>query len=208
LSTINSLLPLLIIYFREYGLWLLSTTIILQCNGIPTGANLLVMAAGAFAYACEFNLISLGITVYISNILGDLSSYYVWRYLGSWIWQRFPRLQRRVDPGLSKVGTSLERYGFLTVVLTRFPLSAFALVTNILAGMTGYKLSRFFTAVAIGELMWSIFNLAVGYWFGDSWETAGSFLSQFSAWVLLVAALIIVFCLAFKQIKKAKQHGI
>jgi len=204
LISINDLLPQLIIYFREYGLWLLSITIILQCNGVPTGANLLVMAAGAFAYAGEFNLVPLGITVFISNIVGDLSSYYVWKYLGNWIWQHFPRLQGHFDASLSKAGASLERYGFPAVVFTRFPLSAFAFVTNILAGMTVYKFSSFFIAVAIGELMWSVFNLGVGYWFGDSWETAGSFISQFSIWILLVVALVIVFYLTHKQIKKGK----
>lgn len=204
LISINDLLPQLIVYFREYGLWLLSITIILQCNGVPTGANFLAMAAGAFAYAGEFNMIALGTTVLASNIAGDLSCYYIWKHLGDWILRRFPSLRRYVETGLEKVGTSFDRYGFPTVVFTRFPLSAFALVTNILAGMTVYELYRFLAAVIIGEFMWSAFNLGIGYWFGDSWQTMGSFLSKFSTWIMLVTVLLIVFYLAVKQVKKGR----
>ena len=202
----NDILPQLIIYLREYGLWMLSLSIILQCNGIPTGANIMVMAAGAFSYAGEINIVSLSLTVFTSNIVGDLSSYYLWKYLGSRILRRFPRLQEHLDTGLNKASDYFERYGFLAVVFTRFPLSALALVTNIVAGMTAYNLSKFIMADVIGEMMWSVFNIAVGYWFGDSWEQANSLLSQFGLWFLLVLAMVIVFNIFIRQIKLAKNE--
>ena len=199
---VNEVLPQLIIYLREYGLWLLSLSIILQCNGIPTGANIMVMAAGAFSFAGEINMVSLSLTVFISNIVGDLSSYYLWKYLGSWILMHFPRLQGQIDVGLNKASDFLERFGFLAIVFTRFPLSALALVTNIVAGMTAYPLSKFILADAIGEMMWTAFNLGLGYWFGDSWEEANTILSQFGIWVLLVVAFVIVFYLSARQLKR------
>lgn len=199
---VNDILPQLIIYLREYGLWLLSLSIILQCNGIPTGANIMVMAAGAFAYAGELNIISLSLTVFMSNVVGDLSSYYLWKYLGSWILLHLPRLEGQLDFGMNKASDFLERFGFLAVIFTRIPFSALALVTNIVAGTTGYALSKFILADVIGELMWTAFNLGVGYWFGDSWETASSVISQFGMWVLLVVAFVIVFYLSVTQIKK------
>jgi len=201
------ILPQLIIYLREYGLWLLSLAIILQCNGIPTGANIMVMAAGAFSFAGEINMIFLSLTVFISNIVGDLSSYYLWKYLGSWILLHFPRLQGHLDAGLAKAGNSFEHYGFLAVVFTRFPLSAFALVTNIVAGMTAYKLSRFIMADAIGEMMWSSFNLGVGYWFGDSWEEASALVSQFGWWLFLVLTMVIVFYLFARLMRQTKYEN-
>jgi len=197
-------LPQLIIYLREYGLWLLSVCIVLQCNGIPTGANLLVIAAGAFSFAGEFNIVSLMLTVFITNVLGDLSSYFVWKYLGRWIFRNIPCVQGRLDAGIKKTRDSFERYGFLTVVFTRFPISILSSVMNIVAGTTEYLLSRFILAVVIGEMMWSAFYLGVGYWFGDSWEEASSLISQFGTWILLVVAFVIVFYLFVKQIKKEK----
>ncbi|MGE5396553.1 MAG: DedA family protein [Chitinophagales bacterium] len=198
----NDILPQLIVYLREYGLWLLSLAIILQCNGIPTGANLMVMAAGAFSFAGELNIFTVSLTVLVSNVTGDLSGYFIWKYLGRWLFRKLPHLEQRLNASLKRTNSSFERYAFLTVVFTRFPISTLTPVINIMAGTTAYRLSGFIPADVIGEVMWTSFYLGIGYWFGDAWEEASALLSQFSQWLLLVVALIIVFYIFTKQIKR------
>ncbi len=73
---------LLIEYFRNYNIWFLGIIIVLQCIGIPTGASLVVIASGAFAYAGEFNVVVLLFEVWFFAWLGDNISYIMWKFIG------------------------------------------------------------------------------------------------------------------------------
>jgi membrane-associated protein len=46
----------LVTYFLMYGIPVLGLTIIVGSNSIPSGAIVLAVAAGAFAYAGDFNI--------------------------------------------------------------------------------------------------------------------------------------------------------
>jgi len=198
----NDVLLLFITYLREYGFWIISGAIILQCNGIPVGANIMVVATGAFSYAGEIDLVVLGLVVFISLLIGDLSSYCLWKWLGGWIWDKFPRFHGIMNSNLEKAKDSFHKYGFLTVIFTRFPFSALGPAINIVAGSTSFTLFPFILAVAAGELIWAVFYLRLGYWLGDSWEQASLVLSQFGIWLLLVLVLILVLYLFLHYIKK------
>jgi len=192
------------LYLNHYGLWLLGLCIILQCHGFPTGANFMVIASGALAAMGELNPAALVLTVVSSNIMGDLSCYLVWRGLGTRIFEHFPAVKERLDNQMEKTNDAFEHYGFLAVLFTRFPLSALAVVMNIVAGTTEYGFSRFAPAVVIGETMWTVFYVGLGYWFGDSWEEIYYQVSQFSLWLVLRIAIITGLYVLMSHIRKAR----
>lgn len=197
----DSILDWLIIYFRMYGIPVLGGTILLQCNGIPTGANLLVIAAGAFAYAGEFNMIPLFFWVWIFNIIGDSVGYYLWNKYGAYLIKKRNWVERLLAAPLLKAKHYLERYGQSSLLITRFPISGLGPSMNILSGLTGYNYSRFLIAIVPGEFLWTSFNLGMGYWFGDSWETVGIIMNQYLSWILSVAALLLVIYVLLKQLR-------
>jgi len=192
------------LYINHYGLWLLGLCIILQCHGFPSGANFMVIASGALAALGELNPLSLVLTVVAANIIGDLSCYLLWKGLGNRIFQYFPGLKARLDQPMAKTADAFERYGFLAVLLTRFPVSALAVVMNIAAGTANCRFRCFAPAVVVGETIWTAFYVGIGYWFGDSWEAVYYQLSQFSLWVALGLGLAIGIYLSAKHIIKTR----
>jgi membrane-associated protein len=184
-----------------YGIPILGGAVILQCNGIPTGANYMVIAAGSFAYAGEINLWYLGIWVWLFNIIGDSIGYLFWKGHGHYILDKLPFVNRLLESSLKKTSKSLEKYGHLSLVITRFPLSGFGPPMNILTGLIKYGFSRFLIAIIPGELLWTAFNLGMGYWFGDSWETIGQTINQFGLWFLLIVALLFVIYMLIRQLR-------
>ncbi len=182
----------LIEIFRQYNLLVLALLIVLQSNGIPVGANFLVIAAGAFAYVNGSNIVILGLEVWFFTILGDSISYWFWRKAGPRMIIRFPRVGRRIQPGISRIEGYFSKFGSATVLVTRFPLSALGPIVNISAGATAYRFVVYAGWVLAGESLWVGFNLGIGYWFGDSFEQVVPLVTQFSQLILLAAALVAI----------------
>ncbi len=196
------LLPFLLEWLREYGLAVLGMAIILQTNGIPVGANFLVMAAGAFAFAGEFNIVVLTIGVWSFLLLGDISSYLLWRYLGNAACQRYPGLEASLESRLKRAAGLFKKYGVVAIVFTRFPVSVLSIAINIVSGTTSFRLPRFIAAAAIGETMWAGFNVGLGYWFGDSWQDISSLLPATGQWIALLLVLTLVLYLIRHSLRK------
>ncbi len=200
----SDFLLLLVELFRNYNVLFLGGLIILQNNGIPVGANFLVIVSGAFAYAGEFNLWQLWGQVWLFTLLGDSLSYWMWRKGGKYLKIKYPRLWTKVEPGIAKADRHFEKYGKITVFFTRFPVSALGPFVNISAGTSLYNYQIFFTYAMLGEFLWVSFNLGIGYWFGDSAEQIASIISQFSMLTFLIIALLVIayFARLFLQAKK------
>jgi len=192
----------LIIFFRTYGIPVLGATIVLQCGGIPTGANYLVIAAGAFAYAGEFNLTSLILWVWFFNIAGDSLVYWLWKHFGGFLHDEIFSSKRWFVYAMGKSARFLERYGRASLLISRFPLSGLGPPLNILTGMTNYNYVRFLTAIIPGELLWTGFNLGAGFWFGDAWETIGSVINDYLKWIIAVASLLWVLFMLWRAIRR------
>lgn len=186
----NDFLVWLIELFRQYNLLILALLIILQSNGIPVGANLLVIASGALAFLNGRNVIVLGIEVWLLSLLGDTISYWIWRKAGPVAVVKFPRLGTRVERGMARLQKYFDRFGSATVLFTRFPLSGLGPLVNITAGFSSYHYLIYLGWALLGESFWAAFNVGLGYWFGDSFEQVIPLISQFSQLLLLLAALI------------------
>lgn len=195
---------LLIEYFQSYNIWFLSILIVLQCIGIPTGASLVVMASGAFAYAGEFNVIILLLEIWFFSWLGDNIAYIIWRFIGNKALNRQSKLKNYFEFNILKAENYLEKYGRSTVFFTRFLISTMGPFVNAAAGITEYKLWTFSLFVALGELFWTCIYLGLGYWFGDSFETIVPIVIQFGQILTYIAILIITLYFFIKVIRNKK----
>jgi membrane-associated protein len=183
----------------------LGVLILLQNNGIPVGANFLVIFSGAFAYAGEFNLWVLGGEVWLFTLMGDSLSYWLWRKGGRRLIAKYPRIHAHLEPGIEKADNFFHKHGRKTVFFTRFPFSAMGPLVNISAGTAQYNYQIFVTYALFGELLWVSFNLGIGYWFGDSAEEIAAIVSQFGELTALVFILLGLIYLA-RILWKSRQN--
>jgi membrane-associated protein len=196
---------LLIQYFRNYNIWFLSILIILGCVGIPTGSTLLVIAAGAFAYAGEFNIGILLLEIWIFACIGDSIAYIIWRVLGNKILSKYSKLKAYFHPKIVRAETYLKKHGKTTIFFTRFLIAPMGPFVNAAAGVTEYKLLTFSSFVGLGELVWTCIYLGLGYWFGDSWETIIPIVTQFSQFLTYIIILSIILYFFIKTIRTNKR---
>ncbi|PKM76167.1 MAG: DedA family protein [Firmicutes bacterium HGW-Firmicutes-15] len=196
---------LLIELFRNYNVLFLGALIVLQNNGIPVGANFLVIVSGAFAYAGEFNLLALWGEVWFFTLLGDSLSYWLWRKGGRNLIAKYPRIHARIEPGIERANNFFDKHGKITVFFTRFPLSAMGPLVNISAGTSRYNYKVFVAYALLGEFLWVSFNLGVGYWFGDSVEQIAFIISQFGELTVLLLILFVIVYLTRVYLRSKKK---
>jgi membrane-associated protein len=63
-------------------------------------------------------------------------------------------------------------------------VTAIAIPTNLIAGGSGYKFSRFMVYDITGEILWIGLYGGLGYWFGSQWELVSTFISNFGGLIL------------------------
>jgi membrane-associated protein len=203
----SSFTNLLITYFRDYNIWFLSILIVLGSIGIPTGACLIVLASGAFAYAGEFNIVILLLEIWFFSCVGDSISYVLWKFLGHKFLNKSLTLKTYFHPKIIKAQNYLKKHGKGTVFFTRFLISGMGPFVNAAAGITEYKLVTFSLFVALGELLWSCMYLGLGYWFGDSWETIVPIITQIGEFLTYITILIIAIYFFIKMIRSNKRKS-
>lgn len=200
----SSFSNLLIELFRDYNLWFLSVIIIVQCIGLPTGASLLVIASGAFAFLGEYNIVFLLFEIWIFSIIGDGISYFAWKFLGTKLMNKYSKLKVYFEPKLIKAKLYLEKHGKTSVFLTRFLISAMGPFVNAAAGISDYNLLTFIIFVSLGELFWTSIYLGLGYWFGDSWESIVPIATEFGQILTYIVFILISLYFLINLIKKKK----
>lgn len=165
----NDFMQILVEYLRMYNTLFLGIVIILSYNGLPLGASFLVVAMGAFSFLGEYNFFVILVEVWIFSFLGDVSCYQLWKYFGDRLIKMKP-IRKRLKAGLRKSEILFNKYGPVSIFFTRFPASGFGAFLNIVAGMTKWNFKLFFFWVVLGDFLWAVFYMGIGYWFGDAWE--------------------------------------
>ena len=121
-----------------YGLVVLLPILLLSAIGVPLPGTLLLVAAGALAGSGQIALPFLLLGAFVATLAGNCVGYWLgWRggqpALRQW-GGRFHLDEERV----ARTRVTFSRYGLLTILFTRFPLSPLSAIVNILAGIAHY----------------------------------------------------------------------
>lgn len=163
-----------------YGYPALGLTLFLGALGLHLPSALAMVVAGSLAAQGQMSWLWAGAVGVSGSVVGDVAGYSLGRVLG----QEF--LERRgrwigLTPELRARGERLfERWGALTVVLSRSLLSFLSPAVNFLAGAGRYSLRRFLPLDVVGRVTWTSAYLGLGYSLGVGIEAAADFLSSLS----------------------------
>ncbi len=175
----------------NFGAPLIGVIILLGALGFPVGASVVVIAAGAFSQQGVLDWYSAIIIGLAGAVLGDMLSYGMGHYAKGWVEKRFGN-----SPTWVNASESFQNNAGLAVYFTRWLVTAVAIPTNLIAGGSGYKFSRFLIYDITGELTWIVLYGGLGYWFGSQWELVYDFMSNFGGLVLGV----VIFGFGIKQV--------
>ena len=180
----------------NYGAPAFGILLFLGALGVPVGASVLVIAAGAFSQQGILNLPQAAVLGFIGVILGDVASFGIGYHARFWVDRRFGR-----SPAWSSAKRSFEVRAGLAIYLTRFLITALAVPTNLIAGGGGIQFRRFIIYDSLGELTWILLYGGLGYLFGSQWEVVSTFISDFGGLVLGLVLLAIGIWLARRRLR-------
>jgi membrane-associated protein len=184
----------------NYGAPVFAALLFLGALGVPVGASVLVIAAGAFSQQGILNWSTSAGLGFIGTILGDAISFGIGYYAKDWLGHRFGEL-----PTWKSAQTAFESRAGTTVYLTRFLITALAIPTNLIAGGSGIQFRRFMTYDSLGELTWIILYGGLGYLFGSQWELVSTFITNFGGLIFGLVVLITGIVLAIRWLR-SKQN--
>jgi membrane-associated protein len=168
----------------NYGAPLFAAFLFLGALGVPVGASVLVIAAGAFSQQGILDWVSTAVLGLIGAVIGDAISFGIGFYAKDWVDHRLGR-----SPAWRNARKSFDSRAGLAIYLTRFLVTALALPTNLIAGGSGIKFRRFMAYDSLGEFTWIILYGGLGYLFGSEWELVSNFISNFGGLILGVVVL-------------------
>lgn len=134
---------------------------------IPSESVVVGLAAVA-ATAAVPNPWLLMVLAALGAFLGDNIAYIIGQKIGTdrWAWMRRPRMQR----SFSWAGTELRKRPASLILVARFiPIGRVAV--NFTAGVTRYSRGRFVLLTALSAVLWAVYSVAIGLFFGQWFES-------------------------------------
>ena len=125
----------------------------------------LLFAAGVFSAPGGGLRLAPTLLVFITAaILGNTSNYWIARFFGSRIIDS-GKVKQLTPERMAKLDSFFERYGGLTIVITRF-MPFFRTFAPFIAGTGHMNFGRFTLFNAVGGVSWVSLFVLVGYFFG------------------------------------------
>jgi len=180
----------------NYGSPLFAVFLFLGALGVPVGASVLVIAAGAFSQQGILTWYSTAFFGLFGAVLGDAISFGIGYYARDWVDAYFAN-----TPAWVSAQQGFDSRAGLAIYLTRFLITALAIPTNLIAGGSGIRFRRFMTYDTLGEITWIIIYGGLGYWFGSKWEVVSDFISNFGGLLLGLVLLGGGIWLGMKRLK-------
>ena len=177
----------------NFGTPIIALILFLGALGIPLPSTLTVIAAGAFVRQGILSWQVSALIGLISAVVGDSLSYAMGYYARKPVLNRF-----QGTSGWMQAESSFNRWGGVSVFLTRFLITAIAIPVNLLAGTGDYPYKRFIAFDLAGEAVWIIGYGWLGYLFGTEWELVSEFISNFSGFLLGILLFVGAIWLAKK----------
>jgi membrane protein DedA with SNARE-associated domain len=177
-----------------HGVVLLFAVVAIAAVGVPLPVSLTLVAAGSFAKQGEMSLLPIILAGSLAAILGDQIGYGVSRWGGR---RLIDRLTRRIG-GAEKIKRAeavSKKWGGPGIFFSRWLVTELGPWINVTSGVSGYPWRRFFFWDVIGEVLWVVLYVMLGYIFSDRVQYIVEILGNL-AWAIL--ALIVALILGWK----------
>ena len=165
----------------------------LAALGLPLPSGLSATVTGALAAQGRIDMVSAILATLPTSFAGDVIGFWLGRGVGISLLDRYGKYV-----GLSKNRRALalglfERWGGLTILLSRTYVSSMSSVVNVLAGAGNYPAVRFLAIAALGRTLWACAYLGIGYAVGNDSEAASDFLFNLTRLLMTLLAAVVCF---------------
>jgi membrane protein DedA with SNARE-associated domain len=155
--------------------------------------------AGLAAYRGYLDFYTVVVVAMICGFAGDQFYFFLGRYKGARILQRFPHARERAH----RFDDLLKRWHAPLIVMIRF-MYGFRIVGPVLLGMGRVSSLKFIICNFIGAALWAPLIAGIGYLFGEIVESVLHDVKKIEIWLFasIVIAGIIAFAVHWRRSKK------
>jgi membrane-associated protein len=180
-----------------YGLPVLFGVILICSVGIPFPISLMLVAAGSFVEQGEMKLWQVIAVASVAAVLGDQIAYGLSRWGGR---RLINRISRKIgaEANIKQAEALTKRWSGAGIFLSRWLVTAFGPWVNVASGIAAYPWRRFLLWDVLGEVLWVILYVGIGYAFSNRVQTIAEILSNLS-WVIV--GLIVTVILGWKLMR-------
>ena len=162
----------------EYGL-------IIIFIGMMVEGTAMILITGFLCYMGLFSLREAWIVALLGAVAGD----HVWFYLGygsgQKILDKFPKLQAKFTQALSLINSKAD----LVALFARFIYGG-AIIFPLTLGIQNYSRKRYLLLDAIGDSIWAIVGLGLGYYFGNGIEILFGKIEKIEHFLLIIVVIV------------------
>jgi len=182
-----------------YGYPALGLMLWLGAVGVPLPTALSTAVAGSLAAQGRMDWLPATLVAVAASVLGDAVGYGLGRLVGHEVLERRGRWLGYTPATRRRAELLFERWGSMSILLSRTLVSAISPVVNIVAGGSRFRLTEFLLLALIGRVLWTTAYLALGYGVGSKLDVATEFLQQLTGLLLCVAVGVIAGILAARR---------
>ena len=124
-----------------------------------------MVLAGSLAHQGYFNYKWVAITAFMGGFFGDQLYFWLGRYYGNRVFDRFPRIGVRAD----KARDLLNRYSTLFILTNRF-MYGVRIAGPIVVGTTNISSHKFLWLNMISAIVWAVTVTGLGFAFAEAVE--------------------------------------
>jgi membrane protein DedA with SNARE-associated domain len=183
-----------------YGLPVLFGVILISSVGIPFPISLLLVAAGSFVEQGEMKLWQVIAVASVAAVLGDQIAYGLSRWGGRRVVSRISR-KIHVEDKIKQAETFTKRWSGAGIFLSRWLITALGPWVNVVSGMAAYPWRRFLLWDVLGELIWVVLYVSIGYVFSNRVQAIGEILGSLT-WVIV--GLILTTILGWQLVRTVR----
>ncbi len=174
-----------------YGLPVLFGVILICSVGIPFPISLMLVAAGSFVEQGEMKLWQVIAVASLAAVLGDQIGYGLSRWGGR---RLVNRISRRIGAENKIKGAEAltKRWSGAGIFFSRWLITALGPWVNVASGIAGYPWRRFLLWDVLGEVLWVVLYVCIGYAFSNRVLAIAEILGNLT-WVIvgLIVAVIL-----------------
>ena len=165
-----------------------------------------ILIGGFYAAQGQLNIYMLWATSVAAALLGDNVGYFIGRRMGRGAVERYdekPKLRR----GMERSQRFFSRYGGITVLFGRMisGVDAFIPVT---AGMNSMPHWKYMAYDIPGAMLWSGVFCALGYFFGNNWQTIDKVINWFGWGTLGLICLVVLVIVLVRHRRKNRESAV
>ena len=148
----------------------------------------LLFATGILASTGDLHLLSLILLLFLATVLGNTSNYLIGRFIGAHFFKKQNKIRMQY---FMKASSLYEKHGIKSVVVSRF-IPFMRSFIPFFSGTTRMNFWPYTFANIAGGLLWVVFYILLGYYFGEiPWIKAHMGLVFFAIIAILILATII-----------------